>query len=435
MRFTKTWMLAAAAALATGLGSCSKEAAGTGNDAGDAGTGNVTVSFGFDRPASTYATASTAKPTTSWQANIKDLTILFVDPATGIIRDSRVLQVPTTATGTTEQSFTMINIKAGTYTAYVLANAAQNNLTHPNGEAMSALTGRNISQVVLESLACTSGQDGYYTPNAPTGGGDATVEKAYKPAPEIFAASKTDFKVEANATSDGGQFTLTRLVSLFRVRINHTVGVDASVNNADLDFTAQYASLRIRRTSVQTHFAMNGTVSYTPTIAEFTKDKYKEFGQRLTFSNGPFSKETSSTGYDGGTIVDAPNGFTTWKDVMIFPGGAADPTGTPTQDDRDRAGYSKFDIVLIAKAPEGYVPAGSTTPFGAGGGYVAWTGAVTGTVTANNILEVNCSLKTAGVDIVDPERPVIPEPETYGNLDIQVNLAPWGSITSTDIEM
>lgn len=437
MKFTKHWMLAAATALVAGLGSCSKDTAGEPGYEGDPGTGSVTVSFGFDRSASTYATASTAKPTTSWKDNIKDLVILFVDPSTGTIKDSRVLEVPT-ANSITNQTFTMINIKAGTYTAYVLANAAQNNVTRPNDVTISALTGRVISQVLLEAVACTSGEDGYYTPQAPENGGTATVEKPYKPAPEIFAACKTNFKVEANRNNEmSDPFKLTRLVSLFRVRINHTVGVDASVQNDKIHFDDAKASLRIRRTPMQVGFTQDGNYTYAKKIDDFQSTEYKDFGQYLTFSGGAFLSGNPENGYNGGTVINESEGFKYWKDVMIFPGGAVDPAEGPnlSQDERDKIGYSKFDIVLIAKADEGYVPAGATKPFDAKGGYVAWTGAISGKVTANNILEVNTTLKTAGIDIVDPEKPVIPEPETYGNLEIQINLAEWGTITSTDIEM
>lgn len=437
MKFAKHLLLAAVAALAAGLGSCSKDtAAGEPGYEGDPGTGSVTVSFGFDRSASTYATPSTAKPTTSWKDNIKDLVILFVDPATGTIKDSRVLEVPT-SNDIANKSFTMINIKAGTYTAYVLANAAQSDVNRPNDVTISALTGRVISQVLLQAVACTSGEDGYYTPQPPTGGGEATVEKPYKPAPEIFAACKTDFKVEANRNNEmADPFQLTRLVSLFRVRINHTVGVDASVQNDKIHFDDAKASLRIRRTPMQVGFTQDGKYTYAKTIDDFQSNEYKDFGQYLTFSGNAFLSQNPTTGYTG-TVLNENEGFKFWKDVMIFPGGAVDPAeGSDLgQDERDKIGYSKFDIVLIAKADEGYVPAGATKPFGPDGGYVAWTGAVSGKVTANNILEVNTTLKTAGIDIVDPDKPVIPEPETYGNLEIQINLAEWGNITSTDIEM
>lgn len=79
--------------LAAGLLSCNKEE----EVVKDRGTGNVKMSFGFsENPEGRAVTASGKKPTTTWKDNVKDLIVLFVNPA-GVVVDARSVTPPTGA--------------------------------------------------------------------------------------------------------------------------------------------------------------------------------------------------------------------------------------------------------------------------------------------------------------------------------------------------
>ena len=144
--------------------------------------------------------------------------------------------------------------------------------------------------------------------------------------------------------------------------------------------------------------------------------------QAVLYVKGKFNDADPEGGYSTGTILDPTNKLTLWKDIRLLPGGS------------ETESKEKFDIVLIGKAPAGYIPLSHTTGLTAPA-LVAWSGAVQKGVTANNILEVNLTLNSRGKWLDDPDDPGIPEPGQYGDVTIDVNLADWGSIESTDIPL
>ena len=167
----------------------------------------------------------------------------------------------------------------------------------------------------------------------------------------------------------------------------------------------------------------------------------------MFFALGAFNEAQTATGYSADTVLT--DNFTSWKDVILIPAGHATTSA------------EKLDVVVtgIVKTGETYVPAGypkqepnpnydpngpkdNTNPeyitieSAPEGSQIAWAGAVTAVLTANNILELNLTLKSTGtwVDPTEPDKP-LPQPEEYGNLEIKVDLAPWGSIASVDMEL
>lgn len=351
-------------------------------------TGNVKVSFGFDQKAQSKAlTASTAKPTTGWSQNVKQMMILFVDQSSGMVKAARTITVPTENT-TVQKTTILQNVPAGTFDAYLIANYNETALERQNIGALwneGNVVGKNINTLTLKLVTNAD-----FTPTS-----SEVSNSAFKSPAEIFMA-KQNVTVVADQSSVAPAFTLTRVVSILRVRI------DQSQNgNNIVKFDDAKADLRIRKIST----------TFNP------KDDFAGFNAtNLIYAKGAsVYKKTDPQGGYTGTILDPANQISLWSDALIFPGGSK------------TAGAQKFDIVLGAMAPAGYVPLGKTqaltTPT-----MVYWSGQVQDLVAANNILEVNCILKQAGSTDV-------PEVGSYGNLELKVNIAEWGSISSTNIEM
>lgn len=383
--------------MAAFFSSCSEE--GGKDNPGDEG-GKLTISFGFDSSEpETMATQSTAKPTTSWSQNIKDLLILFVD-ANGKVSDARNIDVPNTS-DITDKEFVFTNLVANkpgeSYTVYLVANSQQAaSITARDNWNASNCRGKNISNMLMDLVVNPA-----FSPN-----GDAeTGAKGYLEPAEIFLASKTGVTINPDANTDlkSNPFVLTRAISLLRVRINQS-----REGNDVIKFKQGNASFRIRRAS--NNLKVDGT---------YTRGDAKS----LIYVKGAFNDADPSTGYSAGGILDAANGFTLWKDIKMFPGGS---TTTGTQ---------KFDVVLVGEAPAGYVPLGHSKPGLAAPADVAWSGAVNEVAVANGILEINLTLNSAGKWLDDPDEPGIPEPGQYGSVDISVNVAPWGTIKSVDIPL
>lgn len=94
-------------ALSLGMFSCNTEDPGSDTGGGEGKEGQVVINLGFDKTPSTQASypTSTAKPTTSWTDNIKDLHILFVSTADNRVKAARELQLPQDGTTGTHNSY------------------------------------------------------------------------------------------------------------------------------------------------------------------------------------------------------------------------------------------------------------------------------------------------------------------------------------------
>lgn len=385
--------------MATFFSSCSKDTTGRDNP-GDEG-GKLTISFGFaSSEPETMATQSTAKPTTSWSQNIKDLLILFVD-ASGKVSDARNIEVPGT-NDVADKDFIFTNLIASkpgeSYTAYLVANSQQAaSITARDNWNASNCRGKSISNMLMDLVVASA-----FSPN-----GDAEVgSKGYLEPAEIFLASKTGVTITPDANTDlrSNPFVLERAISLLRVRINQ-----AKNGNDVVKFKQGNASFRIRRAS--NNLKVDG--SYTRGDAK-----------SLIYVKGAFNDADPNSGYGAGVILDQANGFTLWKDIKMFPGGST------------TTGSQKFDVVLIGEAPTGYLPLGKNKGEElSAAADVAWSGAVNEVVAANGILEINLTLESAGKWVNDPNEPGIPEPGQYGQVSITVNVAPWGTIKSLDIPL
>lgn len=414
-RFRSTLCLLA---LSLGAFSCNRNCWEGPGEPGNGSSGQVTVNLGFAKAPETLADypVSTAKPTTSWTQNIKDLHILFVSTADNKVKAARELALPQDGT-TGSHTFVLQNIPASPagahYNVYVVANSKTGDNIERTWEPAS-VTGYDINTLLMKLKEQALGEK----PADPTKDPEKN-SKGYKVPAEIFIGSISNVDVAADTNNTLSEITLTRVVGMMRVRINQNPGGTSA--NKDVDFKDQQASFRVRRAG--TGINMLSSVTFASPKRETA----------VLYVKGAFNDTDPTTGYSPKKILDPASGITRWKDILILPGGSnGNLPGTTTPD--TEAGKKKFDIVLIGMAPAGYVPLGKTQGLTAPA-LVAWSGAVQAPVEANKILEVNLTLNSAGKWITDPNDPGIPEPGAYGDVTIDINLADWGAIESTDIPL
>lgn len=392
------YLLVLVVLLAAAMSACDKDVEGA--DEVREGFGEVQMAFGLEStPRGRAVTPSTAMPVTSWNGNIKDLLILFVED--GRVKDARSIPVPA-AGDMVAKNFTFTNIKASApgkpYDIYVIANSQQSDIeavkkTGGSRWNMNTCVGSAISDLLMKLVV---------NPDfTPLGTAEAGA-KGYREPAEIFVAKRTGVPIVADQNNDltGTVFQLKRAISMMRVRIDQS----KSGNNI-VDFTHADASFRIRR----------ATVSANP-LEAIVRGGVKD----VLYTKGAFNSTEPASGYAGGNILNPAQNITRWKDIRMFPGGSAGN------------GAEKFDIVLIGKAPAGYVPSGHTSGLTAAGN-VAWTAAVSTSVNPNFILEINLILERAGIWVDDPDKPGIPEVGSYGNATVSIQLMQWAGIVSEDI--
>lgn len=392
------YLLLLTALLAVGMAACSKDDNG-GGVSGD-GFGKVNMAFSLEsEPGVRAIPPSTAMPTTSWNGNIKDMLILFVED--GSVKDARdILPVPTSG-DIAAKHFAFTNIKASAtgkaYDVYVIANSRQSDIRAEKAGGgswnVNSCVGSPITDLLMKLAVNTA-----FTPQGTAEAGST----GYLEPAEIFVAKRTGVRILADQTNDltAAPFRLTRFISMLRVRIDQSKS-----GNDVVDFTHADASFRIRR----------ATVSVNP-LGTLARGGIKD----VLYTKGAFYNAEPASGYSGGTILNPAQKITLWKDIRMFPGGSA------------ATGSEKFDIVLTGKAPAGYVPMGHATGLTAAAD-VAWTAAVNTAVNPNYILEINLTLERKGIWLDDPANPGIPEVGQYGNADVNIELVPWAGIVSEDI--
>lgn len=368
-----------------GLAACNKDDAAT----QDQGKGNVKITFGFEQALETKAGTGPKKPPTSWNGNVKDLIILFVDNG-GTVKDARNI-TPPKGEGITSESVTLQNIAAGDYDVHVVANSGVDaNIKRRGGWRVETAVGRPLADLFLDMVVSEASPGG-------------TLGTGYKEPAEIFTAMQR-VKVLADATTSVEQpFSLTRAVSLIRVRL-----IPVEANDAKIDFTdaegAGSSAIFLRRTEL----ALN--------ILGTLENKADDKG---IFINTPFLTADPIDYAGDQPIVGDATGVKYFKDFLSLPGGGvlADPSA------------NKFDLVIKGTTKTNdYIIAGSTDPVGKGTA-VYWSGPVNQKIGPNGILDIVVTLKSHG----EKDEPT--PGTTYGNLDIQVNLTDWGAVTNAEMEL
>lgn len=365
------------------------------------------IELNFDG-ANTKATTSTAIPVTSWNI-IKEVQFLLYG-ADGIVKFSAVESPTTGAVDGTGKKYVYTSVPEGTYTLVAVASTVNKDMTNivPFGATANApwdrfnVLDKNISALYMTHKPIAAGFPAF-VPTEYKNEMDAYSEPA-----EIFMGS-VSVTVAPNTTNNA-TVSLKREVSLMRVRLN----VKA---NTDVSFT-QEASILVRHlpSQMKVQAGNTGGVSATSVVSD------------VLVVSGPstFNIADPTTGYSaGGKILDAVNGFSMWKDIVVFPNynGRADAALTADAD-----GARRYLIAISGHADAGHVLADGTS-VGAGGATVYWYGTVVEKFSPNVIRDVNVTLNTGGyTDLPITE---------LGDLTITVSEpAPWDSnIVVSDVSM
>lgn len=361
------------------LAACSKDDATT----KDQGTGNVKITFGFDKAAGTKAGTGVKKPVTSWNGSVKDLIILFVKD--GIVKDARNI-TPPTSEDIVAKDVSLKNIPAMTdCNIYVIANSGVSANITRRGWRVENAVGRNLTDLYMDMVTTT-------LPSGLTGTG-------YKEPAEIFTATQIANIVADQTTTLTTPFALKRAVSLIRVRLKPT-----GDNATKINFTTNgKAAIFLRRTQL--------ALNISGTLEGRTDDKG-------VYIETPFLDQEPTNGYNGDEPILTAD-IKSFKDFLCLPGGGllAD------------ASTNKFDLVIKGSTSTAdYIPAGSTSAL-AEGTAVYWSGPVNQKIDANGILDIVVTINSFGEQTE-------PTPgSTYGNLEISVNLQEWGAVTNTTMEM
>lgn len=411
-------------ALLVGLTSCSKTTDGSGGgDDGDGTTGklSLTLSLPMNAPFTRAIAPSTAKPITTWASvNPNRVIILFVDPADGVIKDARKVEgIPTAGVADTPlpektiKTFTGVNSSpTGGYDVYIIGN-------YPTTWSLGVMKGLPLSALTFSAPSAA----GYATSNHFDGG----LSAGYDEVEDIFVAKQKGVEVKADETrSHNTPFELTRINSLFRVRIDVTTNA-ATTRNDKVSFTAPTTMVSIRRAA--TGYVLTGETEYgilpNPLINKAASPGTYSFANatkalNVFYQSAPMKNtapEAAKYTAPGTMLVD---GITLWNEYKIFPGGS--------NATNQGSGLDKFDIVLSAVTADGsYIPSGHTEPVGMGT-RVYWSGQVQNAVGPNQILELVVRLENAGTITLPPVG-------SYGSLNITASIVSWGDIIPSELPM
>lgn len=359
------------------------------------------------------ATKSTAIPETSWK-NISSLQFLLYNEA-GVIKYAHTTsQLPNgTVDGT--KTFTYTDVPVGEYTLVVVANVgnADKIVTTINGkdELWNSFNVRqkNVSDLLLN----------YKESTFPTFTGDKLkAKKAFVEPSEIFIGeAPSKVVVKSGEVAKVPAIKIAREVSLMRLRLN-VKDTEAGVVNENkekgVDFSKN-ASVMIHR--LPENFSVEagkkkGGVNKTSDVDKIL----------VMTGNEIFKTEDPKTGYKPNKILSG--NFSMWNDIVVF------PNNDGREDDNSNMQAKNERIYFVVISGEGKVghQLSDGTSLDAPK-TVYWSGLVKEKFLANQIREVNLTLKSGGTI----EVPTTPREE--GGLIIELgDPLPWNSeILQSDI--
>lgn len=370
-------------------------------------TGGIAFSVAFAGSAGTRAQTD-AVPPTSW-SKVSSLQFFLYD-ASGVVRYS-VATDPATGGTNPVRTFTYADVPAGTYTLAVVANAGSSKIaSYIDATAATWNTynvrSKNISTLLLKHKA---GSFPSFASSLSGSGVTGGTNAAYEEPAEIFMGYADGITVTSGATTNVPQFSLTREVSLMRLRLNVQDTESGVVNTSGangVDFT-QNASIMIHRLPAQMGVQKNGG-GVTATSVK---------NDVLCISGTDVFKTQNPTDY-------APNNnilkdrFTMWRDVVVFPNnGGRTNNATP---DANADANNMYYIVISGQGQTGHILADGTSL--SAPATVYWAGLIRGRFTPNIIREVNLTLKSGGTTVVPTD------PTEEGSLIINLgDLVPWNS--------
>jgi hypothetical protein len=377
----------------------------------DTGTIITTISF----EGASRAPQTTAIPETSW-GNIKQVQLFLYDAA-GIVRFSEVIKPRQDDT-----RFMWSMVPAGSYTVVVVANArsstdAVTTSLVAAGTPESEWTAMNVRSLNVNNL-------GIYHKSL-AGGFPGVVSAALaansawaEPA-EVFMAYATGVTISSGQTTDltSTPLRLRRELSLMRVRVK-TRG-DQGNDNSDVNFSHANALLMIYTLPDKMKISQ-GTDGGVAATSNSTRILVAGSGSNT------FSTSNPTSGYSTNNILN--NGFTLWRDVVVYPN---DGGRSNTAVDVEANASRKYFIVLAGHAARGHVLDDLTVVEAPGGAPVYWSGLIEKAFVPNVIREVNLTLLSGGTLLV----PTVPAEE--GKLQIDFS-APesWSShIVATEMDL
>lgn len=359
---------------------------------------NLLVNLNFEGAGAkpkTKASGSMAIPTTSW-ANIKDLQFFFYKTSGNTVVYSK------TVTNLSGAAIALADIPVGNYKLVAIANVNSANTAYniatslnPSG-APTAWTDWNVRMKKADTDLLIKHKVGTFPAFY---GEKLAANTAYMEPSEIFKGSQ-DVEIKSGATTVTA-FSLMREVSLMRVRLK----LDGQT---DLDFTKDCSILIYRLPKDMNVATGRNTMSVATDV--------------LSIQGTDLFKTTEPTsGYNPLIILGTNTGFTMWRDINIFPNAGS------TENTIDVA--HKYFIVVSGQGAVGHVMANGQKLMTAAP--VFWSGVINDPFKANEIREVNLTLRTGG-----SSEPVT-EPTEEGNLSITVSPPTgWsGNIVNTDITL
>ncbi|MDR1414770.1 MAG: FimB/Mfa2 family fimbrial subunit [Odoribacteraceae bacterium] len=377
-------------------------------------TGTIITTISFEG-ASSRAPQTTAIPETSWD-NIKQVQLFLYDAA-GVVRFSEVIKPKQN-----DSKFMWSMVPTGTYTIAVVANAksgsdAVTTSLVAAGTPASEWTAMNVRSLDVNNL-------GIYHKQL-TGGFPASLgtilnaNSAWQEPAEVFMAYAGPVTVASGQTTDltSSPLKLRREVSLMRVRVRTKDG--QGNDNDDVNFAHDNALLLVYTLPDKMRIA-RGTGGGVAATSNNTRVMVAGSGASTFLTVNPTS------GYSTTNILN--NGFTLWRDVVVFPndGGRANEA-TDVEADASR----KYFIVLAGHAAVGHVLEDLSTVTAPGGAPVYWSGLIEKAFVPNAIREVNLTLLSGGSPVV----PVTPAQEGKLHIDFSAPESWSSNITAADMDL
>jgi hypothetical protein len=318
--------------------------------------------------------------------------------------------------------FTWSMVPAGTYTMAVVANAksstdAVTTSLVASGSPATEWTAMNTRTLNVNNLGV------YHKPLA--GGFPSTVSTplaastAFMEPAEVFMAYASSVTVSSGQTTDlsAAPLRLKREVALMRVRVK--TGGDEGSDNSDVSFAHADALLMVYTLPEKMKVSEGNA-------GGVTSSSRAEHVLVAGSGAGTFQSSDPASGYS--TTVVLNNGFTLWRDVVVFPN---DGGRTNSAVDVEAAASRKYFIVLAGHAAQGHVLEDLSTVTAAGGAPVYWSGLIEGAFVPNVIREVNLTLLSGG-------SPTVPtEPAQEGKLRVELSSPEsWSSnIIATEMDL
>jgi hypothetical protein len=362
-------------------------------------TGRLTTTITFESAGTKADPRTTAIPETSWN-NIRHVQLFLYD-ASGVVRFSDVV-----TPGLHHSKFTWSTIPPGMYTLVAVANARSSvdaiaTSLSSTGIPEREWTSTNVRGLDVDGLGIRHKRHPFGFPVHVRA--SLAASTAYMEPSEIFMAYLSPVAIVAGQTTDlsATPLRLKREVALMRVRVRTRGGEGGE--NSDINFVHANALLMLYTLPDEIKIPQ-GTCGGVVATSTGTRVVVVASGR------GTFKTADPTTGYSDTSILN--NGFTLWRDVIVFPndGGRSSVPGR-----LDASASSRYFIVLSGHASQGHRLENGEIVNTPGGAPVYWSGVIDRAFAPNLINEVDLTLSSGG------SLSVPPVPTGAGRLEIDIS--------------